>query len=793
MNELQKIQNKMKKYESTFESKNLTPWFKNPLSLKIMEKKYLYPNEKSADQLIKRVSSIFSKDIKDKVQDLLISGTFFPGGRSLYGIGSKGQFNATTSNCYILPTPKDSLDSIYESNKEIATIFKAGGGIGIDLSTLRPNGAKTNNAARTSTGAVSFMHLYNTTGSIIGFHGRRGATLVGLRISHPDIEEFVNLRSTADMKAMNISCIIDDKFMHAVEKDEDYELWFDVEATGEKIRKTIKAKELYYKICQMNWDYGDPGMLFKNSVDTNNLMAGEPRFKIDICNPCAEYTGPAYNSCNLGSLNLAHYVRDPYTRNSMFEWDKFMDDVETAVWALDEILDYGYDLQPLDKNREIIDQWRAIGLGFFGYADMLVGLEMTYGSPAAIEFTEGLCKHFMSAAIKASSRRAKELGSFANFDADNVLKSPLIGRLDDPEIAKMIKTNGLRNSQLISIAPTGSLALLAGSFSSGIEPIFKCQYERSTHGLEDQNISFTVADASIMGLLDHYGIEPGTMSTEEIKERFPYVVEAADIKPIDRVKTQAAMQKYIDNAISSTVNLPESATVDDVCTIYWEAWSRGLKGITVFRDNCKRASILGFSSKKDEKTEKDAKLNHLEPIARKGLGPLDGRTYRKRTACVKALYVTVNSDEDGDIFEIFTNKSTHGCAANIATITRLTSLALRSGIKVETIVQELKENSCQACQQLIKAGEKGVSLSCPYAIGEALEEEYKYRQNQIMNRITGQTNEVLKEVPNEKDAPKKLEKESKTSALECPECGERTLIVEGKCTSCKRCGYSKCD
>ena len=166
------------------------------------------------------------------------------------------------------------------------------------------------------------------------------------------------------------------------------------------------------------------------------------------------------------------------------------------------------------------------------------------------------------------------------------------------------------------------------------------------------------------------------------------------------------------------------ATPEDIENIYMVAFEKGCKGITVFRDNCKRASILGFSSKKDEKTEKDVKLNHLEPIARKGLGPLDGRTYRKRTACVKALYVTVNSDENGDIFEIFTNKSTHGCAANIATITRLTSLALRSGIKVETIVQELKENSCPACQQLIKAGEKGVSLSCPYAIGEALEEEY---------------------------------------------------------------------
>ena len=235
------IKNMMKSYALT----DPMCWYKQELPLTICRKKYLHANETHPASMIYRVASLFDSILGRKVAELMIKGSFFPGGRSLYGAGSKGKFNATMSNCYVMPSPEDSLDGIYESNKQIAKIFKSGGGIGIDLSTLRQNGAKTNNAARTSTGAVSFMHLYNTTGSIIGFHGRRGATLIGLKVSHPDIEEFVDLRTNNDMSAMNISCIIEDDFMEAVEHDWDYKLYFHVKETNETIEKTIKAKELY--------------------------------------------------------------------------------------------------------------------------------------------------------------------------------------------------------------------------------------------------------------------------------------------------------------------------------------------------------------------------------------------------------------------------------------------------------------------------------------------------------------------------------------------------------------------
>ena len=848
--QLQEIKEELNRYLKT---ENNNPWWKQELPLGIMQKKYLHKGESTVAEFIWRVSKIFTPALGRKVAQLMIKGSFFPGGRSLYGAGSKNKFDATMSNCYIMPCPKDSLDSIYESNREIAKIFKSGGGIGINLSTLRPNGAKTNNAARTSTGAVSFMHLYNTTGTVIGFHGRRGATLIGLDISHPDIYEFVDLRSKYDMKAMNISCIITDDFMKAVESGSSYELHFEVPETGEKFCKFISARKLYHKICEMNWDWGDPGMLFKTRVDKYNLQQYNKDFKINICNPCAEYTGPDYNSCNLGSLNLYNYIKNPFGPNPNFSAKDFVKDVKIAVEALDEILDYGYAMQPLEQNKEIITKWRSIGLGFFGFADALIALKIRYGSPESINFAKLVCNIMTSAAINKSSILGQQKGSFEEFHLQSILKSDLVKELQttaygNNAIQSLKDRKALRNAQLISIAPTGSLSLLAGMCSSGLEPIFKCVYERSTHGLEDQNISFQVADRAISDLLAYHNIPQGSLSSEEIKKKFPWVVEAADIDPLSRINVQAAMQSQIDNAISSTINLPESATVEDIEEIYMYAYKHGLKGVTVFRDNCKRASILNFGTCKKEKPNEEKKseepeikieipkeenkeesiMNTIDPISRKDKGPLEGRTYRKRTACVKALYVTVNRDENGNIFEVFTNKSVHGCSANIATITRMTSLALRSGVKVDTVIKELKENACQACQKLIKEHpEYNCSLSCPYAIGEAIEEEVKYvnkktitadQLTEIVSEAKDYIEDKLQPEPDKKIDPvsilsnmkptvidenkapgifypinHKEYNDSKSLFLKCPECHQPTLIIEGKCMTCKSCGYSKCD
>lgn len=815
-------------------------WYENQLSLKILQSKYLHEGESTAEDLLNRVTSIFSnKELKDKVYTLMKEGSFFPGGRSLYGAGSKGKFNATMSNCYIMPCPEDSLDSIYESNRLISQIFKSGGGIGINISTLRPEGAKTNNAARTSTGAVSFINLFNATGEIIGFHGRRGATLIGLDISHPDIEKFVNLRRDHDLKAMNISCIINKDFMKAVKNNTDYTLHFHVDATGEDIKKTIKAKELWDQICEMNWDYGDPGMLFIDSIRENNLQSKNPNFHIDICNPCAEYTGPAFNSCNLGSMNLYNYVENKFSDKAEFNWVKFREDVSTAVQALDEILDYGYDMQPLDQNREIITKWRAIGLGFFGYADALIGLGYKYGEKDAVKFGEDVCRSMLLTALETSSYLASTKGKFKCYNKKYTLASPLMKRVkqESPAVYELVEKYGLRNSQLLSIAPTGSLSLLAGSLSSGIEPIFKAlSYDRSTHGLEDQNISFTVTDKAIADLLKYHGIT--NITIEELKKRFDYVIETADIDPFKRIETQAHMQLWIDNAISSTITLKHDTTKEMISDIYMYAFIRGLKGITVFRNGCKRADILGVSGKSEQTklieqikelsdklefskmNEKeiesvqtiastlapnilfrqnvcDDNLNQVEPIGRKGKYRLEGATYRQRTACVKALYVTVNRDGD-NIFEVFTNKAIHGCSANIAAITRLVSLALRSGVKIEKVIEELEANSCQACTSIIKKEGRGtqgidyISQSCPHAIAQSLREELEAIKDKkdTLSEVDNGLNKLL-------DKCKKILSNDKEEVemMECPKCGHKTLIPTGNCVTCTNpeCGYSKCD
>ena len=797
------------------------PWFRNPLSQKILKEKYLYDDETSHDNLINRITENLSEPLQEPVAQLMHTGSFFPGGRSLYGVGSKGKFNATTANCFIVKSPSDSLDEpngIFDINRKIAQIFKAGGGVGINLSTLRPNGAKTHNAARTSTGAVSFMHIYDATGAVIGYHGRRSAILIGLNISHPDIEEFVNLRETHAMKSMNISCLVDDAFMEALKKDDDsYELHFYVEATGEDIRKTIHARELFHRISEMNWDYGDPGMIFIDTVRQYNLQQYNKDFHIDICNPCGEYMGPAWNSCNLGSLNLYNFVDKKFTDEAVFDFGSFREAVDIAVRTLDEILDYGFDLQPLDENRQNIRDWRSIGLGFFGLADMFIAMKMRYGDEASVKLTSQVTQVMLQSAIQTSIELAKEKGTFDKCDREAILKSDIMTGLnynDGYDLRDGIEKYGMRNSQLMSIAPTGSLSMLAGNLSSGIEPVFKASYERTTHGLEDRGITFNYSDRAISDLLEFHGIEE-SLSSEEIKKRFPWVVEAADIDPMDRINVQAVIQEHCDNAISSTVNLPEEATVEEVEKIYQHAFDSGLKGITVFRNNCKRMSILGVKknktpeeikrervqfekemekmkeahkremndldfmielAKQRRESLKDAYYVHMDsllPIVHRNTieKPMEGSTYLKHTACVKSMYITVNHDDEGNIFEVFTNKSINGCTANIATITRLVSMALRSGIKVSKIIEELKENTCQACLAVINEHpEKNLSRSCPIAVAEAIEAEYKKLH-----------------------PDKKASKGEDENMLECPKCHHHTLIPQGKCCSCYLCGYSKCD
>lgn len=804
-------------------------WWDDEIPQNIIKKKYMHDDElKIVEQegfdagfnaFIKRVSSIFStKELQDFMAESIIDGTFLPAGRTLYAAGCKGKFRATTSNCYILPSPKDNIESIFDVGKEMARIFSFGGGAGINLSNLRPKGAKVNNSAKTSSGAVSFMDVYNVIGEVIGNNGRRSAILISLNCDHPDIEEFLTVKQNNDkIQGANISICFTDDFMTSVISNENFELHFKNEENGEEVKKEINARDFFRKFCEAQYDWGEPGALFIDNVRECNLLSGYPinEYRIDTTNPCGEFAGSEYNACNLGSINLYNFVDNPYTDMAQFDVERFCDTVKNAVTALDEVLDYGYDLQPLDKNRKCIDDWRSIGLGIFGMADMFVAMGIKYGSQESIELITLIMRNMQTTAYATSAKLGAEKGSFGKFDKEKFNKSDMVHEIQyrfTSRVAKDLSQN-MRNGTLLSIAPTGSISMLLRE-SGGVEPYYQVSYDRTTHVLEKEGKSFHINMLAVENLLKFRGYNPNELTAEQIKEKFPYIVDTYDIDPKDRVDLQSTMQAYVDNAISSTINLKESATVDDIFNLYLQAWASGCKGITIFRDNCKRINILGTDHgvKRADVENKEVEnpvpkveiikepvtvadmqsrqLDNLEPVKRNGVKSLWGRTFVYHTACVRNFYVTVNV-KDNHIFEVFVGAET-GCQANISTIARLTSYALRLGGKALDIADELSNANCPACSYLMRSGRKDISKSCASCIASAIRDIYKDLQenktaledakNTFEKALTEETQKAIHEVKGDIHNGK----------MKCPECGEYTLIPDGKCAYCNNCGYSKC-
>ena len=580
-------------------------WYDNEISRGILAAKYYHEGETTPQQFIDRVSSIFKGDFRERMKEYITDGDFSPAGRTLYAAGSRGKFKVSMSNCYILPSPEDNLESIFHSNYEIARIFSYGGGIGINISNLRPAGSRVHNVARTSTGAVSFMKIFNTTGEVISQNGRRGAQMVGLNCSHPDIYEFLHIKQNEEkLSSMNISILFTDEFMEAVRDDKEYTLRFHAESTGENIERTIRARDFFREFCETQWDWGDPGALFSDRLNDYHLLAGYDEYQIEITNPCGEFGGNAYNACNLGSINLYNMIDDKFGNAPFLNKEKFKQAVYDGIIALDEIVSYGYETQPLDENRTCIDDWRSLGLGLFGVADALVAMKLAYGSREASAFMENVMKIMLLSALRSSCDRAKMKGTFGRYRREATEKSPIIQMVKelDGGLYEDIQTYGLRNGTLLAIAPTGTISLLMGSFSGGCEPLYKISYERSTHKMEEVNGSFRVYAHSVKDLLRYHHL-PLTLTDDEIREKFPWVIESHDISFMDRVAMQAVMQKYVDNSISSTVNLKNDATPEDIYDIYLAAWESGCKGITVFRDGCRRGNILGVAAKEEEKAD----------------------------------------------------------------------------------------------------------------------------------------------------------------------------------------------
>lgn len=1053
----------------------------------IYEKKYR-KNDESFEEWLDRISGG-----DEEVRQLIRNKKFLFGGRILSNRGLDPEKNKyTLSNCYVLPPPEDNLEGIYDTASKLARTFSYGGGVGVDVSKLRPKGAKVNNTAKTTTGAVSFMELFDATTGLIGQGGRIGALMLSMSANHPDIEEFIISKEDIDkLNNCNISIRVDDDFMIAAIYDLDYELKFVVNETNEVITKKVKANALFRRLCEMNHKSAEPGILFWDRIKEHNMLAHDDNFSFAgvnpcfagdmelltadgyktfeelcgtepyiynvngnvvkskvwcsgeketvkikttngeiICTPdhrfmtadgnecmaknlkgkyimpytcanktfderyvkygfiqgdgqlnrlnssyhngievnigvkdtdiydlfsneeysnssdrkiylqgfkedllklgffknklpdrefpssygawdklqkasflhgcysangsvikkgrisyktackrfaeqladtllndfdihgvyittnkqkkikftngeyecresydvnigrykeitkfiaeinfyqqykreqlnqmmrnrsthvynvepyksvkvydfeeperhwgvvegyivhnCAEEPLPAGGSCLLGAINLSEFVKKSFTNDSYFDWKDFKNTVKIAVKALNDVLDEGLELHPLEIQRKTVADWRQIGLGIMGLSDCLIKLGKIYGSKDAIDFCEHLSFTLFKEAVLVSEELGGRYGSYNKYNRDDINESEMIKKIG-------VTTNHLRNSQLLTIAPTGTISTMLG-VSGGIEPIFANSYIRKTKSLHNKDVEYKVFTPIVKEYMELNGI------TDEA-DLPNYFVTAKDIPYKERIAVQAAWQKWIDASISSTINLPESATVEDIEDIYMTAWKSGLKGVTIYRDGCDRAPILD-----DDKNRKNGDTHNDAPDApgeykrgfvKKSDDSSIGVHRRLVTGC-GTLWLHIYFDRNsGDLIECFVSKgSAGGCGSSLVGLSRMVSLALRGGVSLDDVVDQLK--SADVCESYKRNKEASKGRCCPSAIGYALVDA-----NEEMKHIFAQKESK----PDSIAGIKKEESDGEVNG--CPHCGE-LLVHEGGCVQCISCGWSRC-
>lgn len=744
----------------------------------VLKQKYLAPGEKHPHELWKRQAKALAsvennkssrEQWEEKFYSILEDFKFVPGGRIMHGAGRE-DITTTLNNCYVVAVKDDSIKSIYNTIIEEALTYKYGGGCGHDLSLLRPSGDPINGTGGDSCGPTGFMNLFSENTNTIAQHGRRGANMQTLRVDHPDIEKFITIK-TGDInmvKYSNISVLLTHEFMEAVKNETDFNLIFDG-----KIYDTVKAKDLWDKIINCAHASAEPGLLFWDTMtDYHNAEYCSP---LVSTNPCAEQPLPDGGCCNLGAVNLERFVDS----NQNFMVEEFKSTVEIGTRFLDNVVDYNMDRHALDDQKSNATNDRRLGLGVLGLGDMLVRMGIKYDSEDALQTIDQIMTIFRDTSYETSIQLAKEKGQFPNFDWKGYNKSKFVKTLPK-SIKEKIKNNGIRNCTLTTVAPTGSGAIVA-RVTSGVEPIFATSYKRMVKkndgGYGKEFEEYTVYHPIINQL---FGTD------EDLPN---YVTTAHKIDPFFRVKMQGTIQKYIDSSISSTVNLREDIPIDTVADIYMTAYENGLKGITVYREGS-REGILITNDEKDKKEDANKKSETNSVKARNNQTRIrptqtQGLTRRIKTG-EGTLYITINEDEHG-LCEVFTTigKAGGNAAAQSEAISRLISLALRSGINPQSIVRQLKgisgPNPTWEDGRLI--------LSTPDAIGKALDD---YLHEKKQNTDKDQDGKLL--ITMEPDQNDKIEvKNSTTKMMMCKNCDSRSVINEGGCLTCQSCGWSKCD
>lgn len=761
-------------------------YFEDSLGANVLKNKYLAPWETHPWQIWQRQAQAMAsmektqksqKEWEKKFFAVLEDFKFVPGGRIMHGAGRE-DIRTTLNNCYVVAVREDSIKAIYDTIINEALTYKYGGGCGHDLSALRPAGDTIHGTGGESCGPTGFMNLFSENTNTIAQHGRRGANMQTLRIDHPDIEKFIEIKTgNVDMvKYSNISVLLTHDFMDAVDNDKEFDLTY-----NNKVYKTINARTLWNRIIEHAHASAEPGLLFWDTMkDYHNAEYCSP---LVSTNPCAEQPLPDGGCCNLGAVNLERFVDE----NGNFMIDEFKKTVAIGTRFLDNVIDYNINRHALENQKQNATNDRRVGLGILGLGDMLVRMSIKYDSEDALQTVDQIMKIFRDITYETSVELAQEKGSFPNFDWKGYSKSKFVKNLPK-SIRDKISANGIRNSTLTTVAPTGSGAIVS-RVTSGVEPIFATSYKRRVKKNDSYGRSF-----------DEYKvIHPVINQLFGGDEDLPdYVVTSHNIDPYFRVKMQSVIQKYIDSSISSTVNLSENITVDTIADIYMKAYKTGLKGITVYREGSREGILITDKPKEEAAPDKTQKIETVAAVESEATQTqtavtkaprsrpvlTSGATRRIRTG-EGSLYITINEDENG-LCEIFTTigKAGGNAAAQSEAISRLISLALRSGIDPYAIVKQLKgisgPNPTWEDGKLI--------LSTPDAIGKALDDYLKHRESNDPNEQHLQFTMASSRESNNKDVVDFTLKNLST----CPDCGS-TLQHQSGCVTCPSCGFSKCD
>jgi len=689
---------------------------------------------------------------------------FLPAGRITAGAGTGRA--VTLFNCFVMGTVPDSMGGIFDMLKEAALTMQQGGGIGYDFSTIRPRGAPVEGVAADASGPLSFMDVWDAMcRTIMSAGSRRGAMMATMRCDHPDIEDFIVAKQdSARLRMFNLSVLITDPFMEAVRADSAWDLVF-----GGKVYRSVQARDLWNRIMRATYDYAEPGVIFIDRINAaNNLNYCET---ISATNPCGEQPLPPYGACLLGSVNLARLVSAPFTDDAALDMAALDDLVRVAVRMMDNVVDASR--FPLPQQAEEALAKRRIGLGVTGLADALLMLGLRYGSDEAVAQTEAWMKAIARAAYLASVDLSAEKGAFPLFDADKFLDSGNMRAMDD-DVREAVRTHGIRNALLTSIAPTGTISLYAGNVSSGIEPVFAYAYKRKVLMPDGSRTEEEVVDYAVQMWRDLKGDAPLPA----------YFVNAQTLDPIDHVKMQAAAQKWVDSSISKTINCPEDITFDAFKDIYLAAWDMGCKGCTTYRPNDVTGSVLTVSEAADSAPQSDtgAEVIYLsEPLDRPEA--LEGQTYKlKWPVSEHAIYITINDIIVGGRrrpFEVFINSKNMEHYAWTVALTRMISAVFRRGGDVSFVVEELKA---------VFDPRGGAWMQGRYvpsilaAIGGVIE-EHLVRIGFIEGAGLG-----LKTDPQAKAAVMGTGKRGAA----CPSCGAYEMVMIEGCMTCRACGHSKC-